>query len=163
VAVALVVGQALLCALVGWLTLGRAQPGSPDGSAGVDRLALPPTGPSPAPTREPAASPRPSAAAGKQSRTAAPTRVPKTPGRKRSASAGQPVPEQNPALLMTTAAKPTLLAEIPSPAPSTLGLVQEPVVAGDWCWPRGAFGRTAQQELVRCVLDHRHLPRWKIV
>jgi hypothetical protein len=44
-AVALVVGQALLCALIGWLTLGRSrsEPAHPPGSAVVDAMAAPPT------------------------------------------------------------------------------------------------------------------------
>ncbi|MGK5678888.1 hypothetical protein [Actinoplanes sp. URMC 104] len=47
-AVALVVGQAMLCALIGWLTFGRSrsEPAGPPGSSVVDQLAAPPVVPS---------------------------------------------------------------------------------------------------------------------
>ena len=42
VAVALVAGQAALCAVIGWVTFGAAEPGTPADTRQVDPLAGPP-------------------------------------------------------------------------------------------------------------------------
>ncbi|WP_203815589.1 hypothetical protein [Paractinoplanes ferrugineus] len=170
-AVALVLGQALLCALVGYLTLGRsgAQPRA-------DQLAEPPLAPPVTATRsfEPPSSAAPS------SRAATATGKPKrrnTAGSGRSRTAPPPAPPG-----LATRSPMTLLGPSPSarppgptpgsgnpflpPRPPTVppgGPVQRPVTVGDLCVPAGAFGFTSDDTLVRCLRTARHAPRWKIV
>ena len=178
VAVALVVGQALLCALIGWLILGRAQSDSPDspdspdaseGSSGVDRLALPPAGRRPTPGDEPAATGQQTVTASRQSRAVAPDGVVETAGPRRSAPAGTVPPEPQilspqPLIAVPAIPGPSSTPTLPAlSVPPTFGPAQEPVTVGALCRPVGAFGRTARQTLVRCVRDGHHHPRWKIV
>ncbi|MBL7255201.1 hypothetical protein [Paractinoplanes lichenicola] len=183
-AVALVVGQAMLCALIGWLTLGRHQsePARSPGSAVVDQLAVPPlapTGATSAPpppsrsaisatkqTRKPASivSPRPAPARSTSAIPAAPPRSPEPI----LAPPEDPevVPPVPPTTSPTPLPKPPLLPTSPAstPMPSeSPGFVQDPVRVGDECHPVGAYGRTVEGDLVRCTRDWRHGPRWKIV
>ena len=183
-AVALVVGQAMLCALIGWLTLGRSRPDNPapPGSAVVDQLAVPPlAGPAPAPS--PSLSRSPAISSTRERRPAStPNRAPRGP------STTTPVPPEpislppeEPAIVppvpppatITTpspsvAAGPTVSTvpspvTTPSPPAKVPDDVQQPVRVGDECRPEGASGRTADGELVKCVRDGRHRARWKIV
>jgi hypothetical protein len=174
VAVALVVGQALLCALIGYLTLGRsgAQPRG-------DHMAEPPLAPPVTATSSPA----PTAAA-PTSVSATATRKPKrragndaTPARTKPAPPPLPpgpvVAEPPPETLIAPSPVPsaaTTITTAPSfgnpPLPPTVPpryTVQDPVTVGDLCAPEWAFGRTSDDTLVRCLRTVRHAPRWKIV
>jgi hypothetical protein len=177
-AVALVVGQAMLCALIGWLTLGRNRPDPvrPPGSAVVDQLAVPPLGgpePSlsrssiaPATQERRAATKRPSqrrSTPAPAAPTTPPTRSPEPilappddPVAVTPAPPSPPATSSTPAPSSPTASPPTL----PSASPA---FVPDPVEVGDECRPVGAYGRTAEGELVRCVREWRHRARWKIV
>ncbi|MBM2617458.1 hypothetical protein JIG36_18030 [Actinoplanes sp. LDG1-06] len=181
-AVALVVGQAMLCALIGWLTLGRhrSEPSRPPGSAVVDQLAAPPlTGPVPAASRSAISStaqtrkPAPARPSPRRSTAdAVPRPVVPEPDRPEPISAPPedppvvptpPTPPTPPAPSPPRTSPPDQLTPSPQTTPSPSGAVQEPVRVGDECDPVGSFGRTAEGELVRCVRDWRHGPRWKIV
>ena len=178
VAVALVIGQALLYALIGWLTLGhsRSEPHRP--AAPVDQLAAPPLVPAPTATVT-----RSAIAASKQPRrpsSATPGRLrattaPAAPARRTTAPTKPPVPisvppadavpppvpiapsppaSPAPALPGPTSEAPrTPLPSGTSGPPSDIdpvgGEIQQPVVVGVWCRPQGAFVRTAEGELVR--------------
>ena len=183
-AVALVIGQALLCALIGWLTLGHdrsepQRPGSP-----VDQLAAPPLVPVP-----PATVTRSAAVVGKQSRrpssaaadrpraTAVRTAAPRPTTTTAAAPTRSPVPIGSPPAdpapppmvppMPPAAPSPSASSKVPTPdAPQgdvELPEVQEPVQVGARCRPLGAFGRTEEGELVRCLRQWPHRPRWKIV
>ena len=187
-AVALVIGQALLCALIGWLTLGHdrsepQRPGSP-----VDQLAAPPLVPAPPATvarsaavvskqsRRPSsavadrpratavgtAAPRPTAATPTPTPTtnsaAAPTRSPVPIG---SPPADPAPPPMVPPLPPTPSASAS--SKVPPQGDAELPEVQEPVEAGARCRPLYAFGRTEEGNLVRCLRKGPYRPRWKIV
>ncbi|MFI5888975.1 hypothetical protein ACIA5D_02520 [Actinoplanes sp. NPDC051513] len=177
VAVALVVGQALLCALIGWLTLGRGH-GS---AATVDQMAAPPV---PAPTATSRyATPAPTAATSATppataGRKTADRKVAATPSRANPPALDPPdppapappppapataVPElPDPTIVVTTTTVPGRALVPPMPSP-TLSEAPGPVTVGDRCLPEGAFARTADGDLVRCVRTWRHRSRWKIV
>ncbi|MCY1140432.1 hypothetical protein OWR29_20740 [Actinoplanes sp. Pm04-4] len=182
-AVALVVGQALLCALIGWLTLGQSRsepPGTP-GSV-VDQLAAPPPANPPPPSARTAIAP-----ATTQARKPAPVATTTRPVPRRAVTSSavpsrppaQPPASREPEPILIPAPKspapeppapsppavtpmPTTTSATPAPSP-TPDLVREPVEVGDECRPAGAYGRTAEGVLVRCVREWGHRPRWKIV
>lgn len=176
-AVALVVGQAMLCALIGWLTLGRhrAEPTRPPGSSVVDQLAIPALTSAAPPSRgtiSATALSRPTSAA---PRRAAPARTTVTadvpPPAVPPAGDPQPInappddpvaPPMPPPPSPSRTQTPAPSAATPSPTTSP-EVVQEPVRVGDECRPLGAYGRTAEGDPVRCLRDWRHGPRWKIV
>lgn len=164
VAVALLVGQALLGALIGWLTLGRSP--AADGGAAVDHLVAPPFAAPPATSPAPARSSAQPAGGG----SSAPAEI-RTPATRRNLPAAQRTttppppppdpPDPSPPLVTGS---PELITE-PPPAPlppSATPEVQEPVVIGERCRPPGAFGRTADGIEVRCLPGWHHRPRWKI-
>ncbi|GIM91574.1 hypothetical protein [Paractinoplanes toevensis] len=188
VAVALVVGQALLCALIGFLTLGRS-------GGSVDRMAEPPLVPPPA-TAPGSPSPTASFSATATTRPAQPARdatstrgkrkPDPTPATGATTAASEPPPEPmidfpapvttpTPGVSSTATSAPSAPSAptasppkelIPPPAPpfgSAAPPVQDSVVAGDPCAPEWAFGRTSHGTLVRCVRTWHHRLRWKIV
>ncbi|MBU2662022.1 hypothetical protein KOI35_00730 [Actinoplanes bogorensis] len=181
-AVALVVGQALLCALIGWLTLGRARPDdpAPPGSV-VDQLAAPPLAAPPVPvpssssSRAPAVSstrerkairPAPTTTAPVPTRTPQPISVPPEEPAIVPPVPPAPSPSASPSVSVPVSASPITVPSpvtTPSPPAKAPDEVQQPVVVGDECRPEGALGRTAEGELVKCVRDGRHRARWKIV
>ncbi|MCU7724669.1 hypothetical protein ODJ79_13160 [Actinoplanes sp. KI2] len=176
VAVALVVGQALLVGLIGWLTLGRA------GGAGgkVDAMAAPPAARPPTGAGrhvQPPTSPGRSAASPATTtrathRKAVPVHVPLAPPARppqppppRPAQPPPPaiavpaLPAPAPTVVATTVVPPALVPVVP-PAPSaSFG----PVVVGDPCSPEGAYAFTADSVLVRCTRTSHHRLLWKIV
>jgi hypothetical protein len=176
VAVALVVGQALLVGLIGWLTFGRAS-----GSGGaVDQLAARPATPLPPaatsryaePPRPPSTSaPAPTTAkhetAGRPpDRTATTSRAPAPPPE----SAAPPSPKAPrgpvPSIVVSPSIVPSALVPVvpvPPPSPPSPHEVPGPVVAGDPCAPEGAAAHTADGLLVRCARTWHHRLRWKIV
>jgi hypothetical protein len=175
VAVALVVGQALLCTLIGWLTLSQSRPaGSGPGASAVDQLAAPPpVAPGPpvvGTTTSAAPSSSYSSAPVRRKRTSAAVDAPAPP----RATTGAPtppspepigLPPEPPAASSSAPAPPLPPTVAPSSAVTTppTGLIRAPVTIGDRCRPEGAFGRTAEGALVRCVAERHRRPRWKIV
>ncbi|WP_127497508.1 hypothetical protein [Actinoplanes solisilvae] len=163
-AVALVVGQALLCALIGWLTLGqsRPEPARPPGSSVVDAMGAPPSPPAIRPTSR--AVPAPATRARKATSTPAPRRSTNTPAPRTAATTPTPVPIEGPP------EDPAVVPPVPPPAasppatsPPPADVVQQPVREGDECRPLGARGRTAKGEDVRCVREWPRQLRWRIV
>ncbi len=180
VAVALVVGQALLGTLIGWLTLSQSRLAENSaGTSAVDQLAAPPVAPGPpvlgtASAATPASSVPSRAPSQRQRRTAA--AEPPAP----SLPPTGPTPSLSPGLIMLpppvppaassavppappAASPPATPSATSSASPSPSGRVREPVTVGDRCWPQGAFGRTADGTLVRCEAERHRRPRWKIV
>lgn len=185
VAVALVVGQALLCALIGWLTIGRGH--SPGSS--VDQMAAPAVPPT---VTSRYATPSRSAATTSRA-TASPTSAEKTADRKPlrsptiratstrraeppdpappapAPSAPAPASSEAPALPLptivatTTGPGPALAPPLPLPPSPVVTETFEPITVGDYCRYVGAYAITADGTLVRCVRMWRHRPRWKIV
>jgi hypothetical protein len=181
VAVALVVGQALLCALIGWLTLGR---GHGSGSS-VDQMAAPPAVPPTVTSRH--VTPGRSVATASVA-TASPAGGTRTADRKaprspairatstRPADPPDPAPptpapapatSETPALpvptIVATTTGPGSALAPPVPPSPTVTDTSEPITIGDYCRPEGAYAIAADGTLVRCVRTWRHRPRWKIV
>jgi hypothetical protein len=185
-AVALAIGQALLCALIGWLTLGQARSDHRGSGTAVDQAAAPP--PPVVPASPPVLTSR--ATQAPTSKTRKPTRAQPQPRRAaehrletwspRPATSAPTVPPQSaePSSAATTSpATPIMLPPEPtsaSPSPSPRDLptpesgtggdeIQRNVTIGDDCRPEGAYGRTRDGRLVRCLRGWRDPPRWKIV
>jgi hypothetical protein len=169
-AVALVMSQALLCGVIGWLTIG----GGHDDSSGsqVDRLAVPTIAPAapPAPAMPSTAAPSHAAAAASAAGAAArkmaksATRDPEpvvTTAQPRSPAAPPPAPAGPVEPTAAPPAPPPAGLVPPSPTPSVEA--QQPVEVGDLCRPEWAFGRTVDGTVVRCLRTGSHRPRWKIV
>jgi hypothetical protein len=178
-AVALVIGQALLCAVIGWLTFGRPFAAGPGGdSATIDRMAAPPPI-VPVPTAT-ASTPAPStgSSAPAHTVTGAGHHLPPPPPQSGPAGEAPPLPAAQttgPEVLpepsteiATGIPAPTTQSLVPPPvspplppAP-TAATVQQPVVVGGRCGPPGAYGRTADGIDVRCQTIGPHRTRWKI-
>ena len=182
VAVALVVGQVLLCAIIGWVTFSYSQQRAHQGSAAVGQIAVPtppiaawPSGPAPSPIPAPAPSTRSTR-----------THSPRPAGPMPPASTELPAIEAAtdaltmPAWPPTAAPTPTSggpqATQVPPPAsavekpvPSAsvsappTEVAEEPVVPGASCDRLGALGRTADGRDVRCLPDRLGRLRWKIV
>jgi hypothetical protein len=189
VAVALIVGQALLCMLIGWLTFGHPRS---TGST-VDEMAAPPLSPPPAVTGDyaptagsvPAATPARVTTSGRKTAwtraaTDPPTFGPPTidpativPALKSPPAVPLPPPptptvaDPTPGSAATTS-PPVVGLQPPQPVDSPSPVVaspevQSPVVVGELCRPELAYGRTAGGTVVRCLRTWHHRPRWKIV
>ena len=164
VAVALVTGQALLCAVIGFVTFGDHGRPAPAGPRAAEPLAGPPVA-VPAPVLpEPSATSRAPRKRGKahvssSARPARPATTSPVPRR----SSGAPAPE--PAVT-----SPAATAPAPEP-PSPISLVPaEPVeesdpppVLGEPCDDEGATGRTAEGRAVRCEPGRGGDLRWRAV
>ncbi|MEU8814180.1 hypothetical protein [Actinoplanes sp. NPDC048796] len=184
-AVALVIGQALLCALIGWLTLGRSGSESGGSGAAVDQAAAPPPRPSAAAPAPAVPAPEPPVAAPRSpeapvSKTRRPTRKATTTVTAAAPEATKPPPvTSKPAVPSVTPSSELIMLppeppESPVASPSSSPTpgdrprpdgeqFQRDVTVGDRCWPEGAFGRTRDGELVRCLRARYDPPRWKIV
>jgi hypothetical protein len=154
VAVALVAGQAALCAVIGWVTFGPSE-AKPD-AAGVHPLTKPivfPTAP-PLPLRAAPVPPDVSTSKKQESRAARPSRTPTTRATANPA-ADRPQPVIAPAATSRepVPTTPPGLAATQPPAPSPSEVVQSPVVVGRPCRPEGAKGRTSDAVDLRCVKD----------
>lgn len=179
VAIALVVSQALLCALIGWLTLGRRGSGT-----AVDELAAPPQVPPPTVTSS-YATPSPSAttSAPAPRATTGPAATDAdvvTATSTRSTATARPsatAPPAVPDIVLPVVPEP-IVSLLPTPTPSRSAVppqlpgasarpqvpeVPGPVVVGEPCTPEWAWGRTADGTLVRCLRTWHHSLRWKIV
>ena len=153
-AVALLAGQAALCAVIGWVTFGPPTGPSPQQAAdplAAPRLAMPtasvamPPPPAPA-TRAPAS---PAAGPAKAARTT------RSPAREQDERAGA---VDEPTTMIAPATTPPSEPPAPSPdeastppAPTATDDVQGPVVEGEPCEPENALGVTADGVSLRCV------------
>lgn len=180
-AVALLIGQALLCALIGWLTLGRS-PSAPGAGTVVGQAAAPPPRvvPAPDPPTPAATSRAPEAPASKTRRPAqrttrpspVPTRTVSPPPATSSAPAPAPpttvpsvtpssepiaLPPEPPAVTPTESEDPAPEGDEPDEK------IQWNVTVGERCYPEGAYGKTRRGALVRCLRGWHDAPRWKIV
>jgi hypothetical protein len=173
VATALVAGQALLCAVIGWVTIGPPDAG-PRAARTVEPLAAPPVvpslaGPAPAPPR---VSPPPDSAQtpsprGSRARSSA-SRAPAPPRRTRATTKPAPPPDESPTLVIAppepgetrTTPDPGIIGTV---APSPVETVQGPVTVGEECEPEGAPGITADDRKVRCVRNDDGDLRWQII
>jgi hypothetical protein len=184
-AVALVAGQAALCAVIGWVTLGgpqphRAGPPTPNPRAGGP-LVAPPLTVAPAPPTSVPPAPRTSVRPAPTSAPPAPLPPPvivqagATSTRPPTFTALQRLPSITPTPMPVTAAKtippvaPTVLASpssgsnlAPTPTPAASD-IQQGVVVGDPCDPVGANGTTVDGTPVLCVLEDDGVPRWQIM
>jgi hypothetical protein len=180
VAVALVAGQAALCAVIGWVTLGGAHPHNagppaPNPLAGGP-LVVPPLTVAPAPPTSGAPAPHtsvPRAPLGPPVIVKAGVPATSTSPPKSTAPQWHPpiTPTPQPVTKITTVppAAPTVtaspssdssLARSPSPTPTD---VQQGVVVGDPCDPVGAAGTTSDGTPVLCVLGDDGVQRWQIM
>jgi hypothetical protein len=175
VAAALIAGQAALCAVIGYLTLGgphlhkgSSAPAAPDPLAGAPLVVPPPQIPPPssdaAPKQPPDSTSRSSvaASAGRPSRSAAPEQ--------QRILAAEPSP---PSATSPAAASPPAIASVPPSAPSpsvgdqfaspnpTNTDIQRDVEVGDSCSPLGADGLTADGTAVRCLRGADGQLRWQ--
>ena len=168
VAVALVIGQALLGGLIGIVTFAGGAASRPGASAAGPQLAGPPVVvPTPGP---PPPSPPPGAPT-----AGAPTERPE-PGTVRSGRMRWPTSSTAPVAVRTSATRtigpaPTTSAPrvrspapttsspdsalVPPPLPAPEGDTPAPVVEQDRCADEGAIGWTVTGELVRCERDRR--------
>ena len=161
VAVALVIGQALLCGIIGFVTFDSDEP-APRPGAPAPLLAGPPI-PAPSagvpPPTERAKRAEPGTA--RSTRTERPTSPPTSAGVRTSA---------------TRKVKPSLEIRIPRPVPSTaptdrelqppspVPIADAPVpVVQEPCDDEGATGRTAGGQAVTCRRDRRGELRWTLV
>jgi hypothetical protein len=184
-AAALVVGQVLLVAVIGWVTFTYADKRPGGNTPAVERLAAPP-----------AAIPPPAVPAPGDSATPAPPASTSTSGRTRTAdpdlpvaprSSSSPRPAAGPAAAGTSAppgappVPPTVTAPVnglttppltlvptaDSPAVSTptptTSSRPPPIVAGQACTQMFALARAADGGMVRCLPARDHQLRWKIV
>jgi hypothetical protein len=177
VAVALLLGQALLCAVIGWLTYRYSPAHRQRGPAVVDQMAgaprvlpkspAPPTpvvrpaetsarGGSPPPTRPPPThAPAPRSTAPPSFSVPPFSAGPVTSSAPPPAAPAPPAPSTSPA---EPSNSPVPTVDLLPPLP-----VQHPVTVGELCRPLGAIGRTEDGTEVRCLRSRNHRPRWKIV
>jgi hypothetical protein len=167
VAVALVTGQALLCAIIGFVTFGGTDDAAPTAGAAGPRLAGPPIVVSP--TGAP--SPSRSAASKRRSSTRSTAEIRPT----------SPAPTSRPARRAPTgpAASPSIVPVVPAPPVPSVSLLPPidlfprpsaessdptaPAVANARCDDEGATSETAGGEAVRCVRGRTGELRWRLV
>jgi hypothetical protein len=179
VAVALIAGQAVLCAVIGWVTFGATQADKPGPPSAVEPLAGPPLV-VPPPRVPPPTSPAESIGPATSNATARPgvttrrhfarraaTPAP-APAPRRTAAAASVVPPATNvtplAAVPPTTASPTDQPEIapPSPPSPTPVDVQSAVVIGDQCNPESAPGLTVDGVSVHCMRQDDGTLRWQI-
>lgn len=175
VAVALVVGQALLCAVIGWVTFSYSRERAHRDPAAVDQLAAPPATIAVSPS-VPTTGRTPGPTPGSSRARSTPPAAPVPPGPPRPATGVTTSTGPAASVAPTTTSKSPYLVVIPPPAaprasasPSPAAsatptaVVEEPVVAGARCDRRGALGRTADGVDVLCLPDRQGRLHWKIV
>jgi hypothetical protein len=158
-AVALVAGQAVLCAVIGWVTFGAGHPHRPSAAPTVEPLAVKPLVIPPPVIVPPPRPPRSSAApsTGRKASTAVSSeRSSSTPTPRPSSS--RPAAARPAAGRAATPDPPALV--VPSPAPDDV--VQSPVTVPDVCDPVDARGLTADGVSVTCVVGRDGVLRWQL-
>jgi hypothetical protein len=162
VAVALVAGQAVLCAVIGWVTFGSGHAHRPGPVRTVEPLAakplvIPPPVVTP-PPRPPRSSAAPSAAK-KDTTSASPSARPSSrQPRSAPASVAEPARSPRPDSPPLPPAGPALSV----PSPSSDDEVQSPVKLLDPCDPVDAPGLTVAGLSLRCVKGDDGRLHWQI-
>ena len=154
IAVALVAGQLALCSVIGWVTFGdlldpEASGQRAVGASPVAGVEIPDP---PSPSAAPSAGPSPSRTTPARTRTALTRSTPPPPRR----PAARPTPSSSRPRPTGSAGGAVLL-----PAPADEEAVQEPVERWALCTPRGALGRTADGDLLRCRRARDGELRWR--
>jgi hypothetical protein len=172
VAVVLAAGQALLCAVIGWLTFGSgpagshsAQPSPPVNPLAAPPLVMPTASMVLPATRAPATTRAPRSRAAAPARSIRPGRPP-APPRAPQRSSTEPPPEVMAVPDDTPTPQPPAAAPEPdpaaTPAPSGSGEVQLSRTVGDACDPPGAPGITDDNVALTCVPGSDGRPVWQI-
>jgi hypothetical protein len=161
VAVALVAGQAVLCAVIGWVTFGSGHAHRPGPVPTVEPLAakplvIPP--PVVLPPPRPPRSPATPSAAKKDTTSASPSARPST-REPRSTPASVAEPARSPRSGPSPPPEGPALA-VPSPTPDDQ--VQSPVKLLDPCDPVDALGLTVAGLSLRCVKGDDGSLHWQI-
>lgn len=169
VAVALVTGQALLCAIIGFVTFGSPGDAAPSADAAGPRLAGPPivvspTG-APSPSRSAASKKRSTSRSTAAIRQRSP--APTAPAARRSPTRPAAPPSTGivPVVPAPPAPSGSLLPPIDLfPRPSAESDDPEaPAVANARCDDEGATSETADGQAVRCVRGRTGDLRWRLV
>ncbi|MET0495284.1 MAG: hypothetical protein ABW000_19355 [Actinoplanes sp.] len=166
VAVALVVGQALLCGVIGFVTFGGKSEAKPAPHAAEPRLAGPPIVVPPPGVPPPSSS----APARKRSTTrATSTKRPILPPPATSRSTTTATkPPASPVTVPPPSSEPPVSESLPPislvpTSPAAGDDEPEPPVAGKSCDDEGATGKTAEGKSVRCERDRDGDLRWRLV
>jgi hypothetical protein len=186
VAAALVAGQAALCAVIGYVTLGGPPTRGPEAAPRVDPVAIPPLV-VPAPTVPPPLS-RTTVAPAPPLVARSTTARPRTIARPKQRPELSPTPpSQAPPGILVASSDPgpvppippvTPVPPTPTPAPSTESAISEspapvppplppssatqpPVTVGDTCDPADGPGRSADGTAVLCVPGNDGVARWQ--
>jgi len=163
VAGALIVGQASLCVVIGFVTFGGRDDATPGAHAAAPQIAVPPAI-SPSPNPSPSRSAAGEKLAAVRSTTPRPTSPAPTTDRERSSPAGSTAPASTPAAPVSSTTSPPDLGLVPSsssaPAP---GDTPEPAVVNARCDTEGATGRTGTGKAVRCERTRDGDLRWRLV
>ena len=177
-AAALVVGQVLLVAVIGWVTFTQAGQHSGRDTPAVEQLAAPPAvipPPAvPAPTRS--ATPGPGAGTSTAGHPRDRTTDPDRPAAARASSSSRPPaagpvlpplpppvatpgsgPETAPLTLVPTSDSPAAVTPTPTASSSP------PVLAGQACTEMYTLAQAADGQMVQCLPTRSHQLRWKIV
>jgi hypothetical protein len=174
VAVALIAGQAALCAVIGYLTLGGPHlhphnaPVAPNPLAGGPIVVppaqvIPPSAASaaPKPPRVPTTRTTAAGLPGQPSPSAVPN-LPRVVG-ETSPPAAHPQSAAPPAVPSTNPPPSVGGGQLATPKPTDSAGVQQGVEVGDPCSPVGANGVTTDGQAVRCVRDVDGQLRWVLV
>jgi hypothetical protein len=161
VAVALVAGQAVLCAVIGWVTFGSGHPHRPGPVPSVEPLAARPLVIPPPAVLPPPKPPRSSAtpSAGKKDTTSASSAPRSSTGQSHSAPASAAETTRSP---VRQASPPPEGPALAQPSPSSDDEVQSPVKLLDTCEPVDALGLTVAGLSLRCVKGADGSLRWQI-
>lgn len=171
VAVALVVSQTALCAIIGWLTFGPPPAGSqspdPVDPEAAPAIVMPTVSVGLPPTSAPPTSAPPTRRSAKpvESSTAEFRREPRPPAPLRKPETRPATREPQPSTVVAPEESPSpLVAPNPGTAPSPADSeeVQGPVEVGQPCDPPGAFGVTADDVSLLCVLQEDGAVVWQI-
>jgi hypothetical protein len=177
VAAALVAGQVLLVAVIGWVTLTCADDRPAHDASPVDQMAAPPGLIRPIPPSSASSSPTASPVRHKPAHTADPGRTTRPASRAANPGTGETAPAPVPPPVVaspsaspaasfgpSTSSGPLTLVPTPTVTPSpTASATREPVRVGQPCSKIFALARSEDGWIVRCLpTRYRHL-RWKIV
>ncbi|GAA3339980.1 hypothetical protein GCM10020358_25800 [Amorphoplanes nipponensis] len=170
VAVALVIGQALLCGIIGFLTFGGRGEPAPGARAAEPQLAGPPlVAPAPSVPPDGDRPERRKPGVARTSRTQRPAAPPASAAVRNSATrligpspTVPPPPAAAPVPPPTPTTSPTDRSLLPPSSPVSGDDPPVPVV-GEPCEEEGATGRTADGKAVRCERDPDGDLRWSLV
>jgi hypothetical protein len=180
VATALVVVQAALCGVIGWVTFGPSQAGPHEGSATAPLAVAPILGSAPSIARPDTTTAPASPAHKKKASPRSSYHAPVPPGEDVRAQplvddvapqplvddvAPQPPVDASPSTAIAPPVNPQPASdpvEAGSGTPAPTETTQSPVVKGQVCEPEGEAGVTAEDELLHCGRDADGELRWLI-